>query len=71
MVVEKNPHLLRLSANPALSTDDKVRVRVDRDNGWEVREGEPRVGRADGTCDDLLETSLKKVEVNTTKSIKG
>ena len=31
VLVEKNPHLLRLSANPALSTDDKVRVHVDRE----------------------------------------
>ena len=54
MVVEmKLTHLLLLSANPALSTDDKVRVNVDSVNGEEVR-GEMRVGRADGTNDDFL-----------------
>ena len=37
VLVEKNTHLFLLSVNPALSTDDKVRVHVDRDNGEEVR----------------------------------
>ena len=53
VLVEKNTHLFLLSVNPALSTDDKVRVNVDSVNGEEVR-GEMRVGRADGTNDDFL-----------------
>ena len=61
----KHTHLLLLSANPALSTDDKVRVHVDRDNGEGVRgwiEG-------DGTNEDSSAISLKQVEVNTTKRL--